>query len=255
MMKFLLGTVGLLALGIAGPAGAADLPVRTYTKAPAYVAAVFDWSGIYLGANGGWGSSRNCWDVTSLTPGVAMPAAREGCNNASGGVAGGQIGYRIQSGALVYGAEVQGDWAGLRGSHTSLQFPVATDRTNVDAFGTLTGQVGYAWNNALGYLKGGAAVTKDKYNGLLTATGAVIDGAQETRWGGTVGAGVEYGFAPNWSAAVEYDHLFMGTRANTFTTPVIAGFSRVDRISQDVDLVTARINWRFGGPMIGMGLY
>jgi outer membrane immunogenic protein len=251
MKKLLLGTVGLIALGVAGPAAAADLPARTYTKAPAYIAAVYDWSGFYVGANAGWGTTRNCWDNTSITPGVATPAAREGCNNANGGVAGGQIGYRMQSGAFVYGVEAQGDWAGLRGSHASLVFPGITNRTNVDAFGTFTGQVGYALNNVLGYVKGGAALTSDKYSGLVTATGAVVDGAQETRWGGALGAGVEYGFAPNWSAALEYDHLFMGTRANTFTTPLFAGFSRVDRISQDVDLVTARVNWNFSGPVIG----
>src|SRR6266699_5503050 len=58
MKTFLLGTVGLVALGLAAPAVAADLPARTYTKAPPYVAAVYDWSGFYIGANGGWGTSR-----------------------------------------------------------------------------------------------------------------------------------------------------------------------------------------------------
>ena len=72
----------------------------------------------------------------------------------------------------------------------------------------------------------------------------------DTRWGGTVGAGVEFGFAPNWSAAVEYDHLFMGNRNVTSShgagvLPVAA-----DRIRQDVDLVTVRVNYRWGGPVI-----
>jgi outer membrane immunogenic protein len=246
MKKLLLGTVGLIALGMAAPASAADLPARPYTKAPAYVAAIYDWSGFYVGANGGWGSSRNCWDNTSVTAGV-----REGCNNANGAVAGGQFGYRIQSGAFVYGLEAQGDWADLKGSHVSLVFPGVSNQTKVNALGLFTGQVGYAWNNVLGYLKGGAAITNDKYNGISVATGLGIDAAKEARWGGTVGAGLEYGFAPDWSAAVEYDHLFMGTRGNTFNFVNTGAVSRADRISQDVDLVTARINWRFGGPVIG----
>ena len=66
----------------------------------------------------------------------------------------------------------------------------------------------------LGYVKGGAAVTSDKYNGLLG--GITFDAASETRWGGVVGAGIEVGFAPGWSVAVEYDHLFMGSRNVNF---------------------------------------
>jgi outer membrane immunogenic protein len=249
MKKFLLGTVGLIVLGVAVPAAAADLPAQIYTKAPAYMAAVYDWSGFYVGGNGGWGTSRDCWDNTSVTLGQPLPPRREGCHNASGAVAGGQVGYRMQSGAFVYGLEAQGDWADLRGSNASLVFAV-TNQTRVDAFGLFTGQVGYAWNNVLGYLKGGAAVTSDKYNAFSIANGMALDSTKETRWGGTVGAGLEYGFAPDWSAAVEYDHLFMGSRDNAFAF-ADGVFARTDRISQDVDMVTARINWRFGSSVIG----
>ena len=55
MKKFLLGIAGVIAL--AAPASAADLAARPYAKAPAMIAAVYDWSGFYIGANGGWGSS------------------------------------------------------------------------------------------------------------------------------------------------------------------------------------------------------
>src|SRR5476649_1625717 len=105
MKKFLLGAVGLVALGFAAPASAADLAARPYTKAPAMIAAVYDWSGFYIGANGGWGSSRKCWEFT--------PFGADGCHDATGGVAGGQIGYRLQSSSWVFGVEAQGDWANL----------------------------------------------------------------------------------------------------------------------------------------------
>jgi outer membrane immunogenic protein len=246
MKKFLLCTVGVVAL--AAPAAAADLPARTYTKAPAYIAAVYDWSGFYIGANGGWGTSRKCWDRNTGLAGTFL--ATEGCHDASGGVAGGQIGYRWQSGAWVFGLEAQGDWADLRGSNVSLLNPLVTDRSKIHAFGLFTGQVGYAWNNVLGYLKGGAAVVGDKYTGLSTATGIAFDTAKELRWGGTVGVGLEYGFTPNWSAAIEYDHLFMGTRTRDFALSTNGAFSREDRIRQDADLITARINYRWGGPVI-----
>jgi outer membrane immunogenic protein len=246
MKRFLLGTVGLIALEMADPALAADLPAQTYTKAPAYIAAVYDWSGLYIGANGGYGSSRDCWN--RVTPGTNA-LTPEGCHNATGGVAGGQIGYRWQIGTWVLGVEGQGDWAGLTGSNVNTLNAAFNDRTQVNAFGLMTGQAGYAWNNALFYVKGGAAITADKYNEILTATGAAANG-QETRWGGVIGAGVEYGFAPNWSAGVNYDHLFMGRTNVGFTDPATGALLNTQSITQNVDLVTARINYKWGGPII-----
>ena len=66
-----------------------------------------------------------------------------------------------------------------------------------------------------------------------------------------MGVGFEYGFAPNWSVGLEYDHLWMGNANNTFTVvdPRLAGILN-SRISQDVDLVTVRVNYRWGGPVI-----
>src|SRR5260221_12149938 len=94
--------------------------------------------------------------------------------------------------------------ADLKGSNVSLFIPAWTNNSKIEAFGLFTGQVGYAWNNVLWYVKGCAALTDDKDRGTVTATGALFDSASETRWGGVVGTGLEYGFAPNWSVAVEY---------------------------------------------------
>jgi outer membrane immunogenic protein len=247
MKKLLLGALGLATLGLSVPAAAADLATRPYTKAPAMVAAVYDWSGFYIGANGGYGSSRKCWDFTSP---AGVFTATEGCHDATGGVAGGQIGYRWQSGAFVFGVEAQGDWADLRGSNQSAIALGFSNRSKIDAFGLFTGQVGYAVNNVLLYVKGGAAVTADRFN-VWTLPGNALAATtdDQTRWGGAAGVGVEFGFAPNWSAAVEYDHLFMGNKLSRFvdTTNVFFG---TDRIRQDVDLVTVRVNYRWGGPVI-----
>lgn len=247
MKKFLLGTVGLVALGMAaGPASAADLAARpVYTKAPPMISPAYDWSGFYVGANGGWGSSHNCWDNT--TPAGTFFAA-EGCHDSTGGTAGGQVGYRWQANQFVFGLEAQGNWADFSGSNVSL-LTGATNRSRIDSFGLFTGQVGWAVNNALLYVKGGAAVT-DSHFDIFTPGGAFVAGTgDQTRWGGTVGAGIEYGFAPNWSAALEYDHLFMERQNLGFTTAAGAPFG-FDNTRQDVDLVTVRLNYRWGGPVI-----
>jgi outer membrane immunogenic protein len=261
-MKKILLAAGLVGLSIA-PALAADLPARAYTKAPAMVAPIYNWGGFYVGLNGGGGSSHKCWDLNNAL-GVPVPPLSEGCHDATGGMVGGQVGYRWQAASWVFGVEAQGDWANLKGSNSSLVLapflaPIGanfTNNTRIDAIGLFTGQVGYAWNNVLGYVKGGAAVTHDKYSGVASAPGIAnftFDNASETRWGGVVGAGIEIGFAPRWSVAFEYDHLFMGSRNNTFTLNPglgVIGTSRVDNIRQDVDMGTVRVNYTFGGPVV-----
>src|SRR6187401_2732151 len=172
MKKFLLGAVALVSF--AAPAAAADLAAGPYTQAAPMVAAVYDWSGFYIGANGGWGSSRNCWDFLPAGGG----AISDGCHDASGGTIGGQIGYRWQAGAWVFGLEAQGNWADFRGSNVSLLGAPLVNRSKIDAFGLFTGQIGYATNNVLCYVKGGAAVTDKRYEGLLLGT--VLDRAEDT---------------------------------------------------------------------------
>ena len=251
MKKLLLAMTGLGAVAALAPAFAADLPAKRYTKAPPIVTAtVYDWSGFYGGINAGGGSSRNCSNLISNAGVAVNPAAnREGCNSAGGAAVGGQIGYRYQMANWVFGVEAQGDWADFSGTNRNLVLPTLTDRSRVDSFGLFTGQVGYAFNNVLGYVKGGAAVVGDKYNTMTTATNVVVDSANTTRWGGALGAGVEYGFAPNWSVGVEYDHMFLGRHNVSFTTP--AGvFSTTESIRQDVDMGLVRLNYRWGGPVI-----
>jgi outer membrane immunogenic protein len=248
MTKLAWTAAGLLAVLGAAPALAADLPARVYTKAPPVVAPIYNWSGFYIGLNGGGGSSHNCWDTTAVL-GVAVPVTSEGCHDATGGLVGGQIGYRWQATNWVFGLEAQGDWADLKGSNTSSPaafFPMV-NQTKIDAIGLFTGQVGYAWNNVLWYVKGGAAVTSDNYNGIVG--GVVFDSASETRWGGAVGTGLEIGFAPGWSVGFEYDHLFMGSRSINFTALGVVQ-DRTDSIKQDVDMGTVRINYTFGGPVV-----
>ncbi|MGY3238374.1 outer membrane immunogenic protein [Bradyrhizobium sp. USDA 4472] len=237
MKKILVLTASIGALGAAAPSFGADLaeqPNKVKAAPVAVAAPVIDWSGYYVGVNGGWGTSRNCWDFNGVTS--------EGCHDSAGGTFGGQIGYRWHIFNMVYGIEGQGNWADFKGSNVSTAFPANTIGTTTDAFGLLTGHIGYAFNSVLVYGKGGAAVTSNTYqvNSATTSAGGKND---DVRWGGVLGAGAEVSLTPNWSAGVEYNHLFM--QRSNISFPAALG---TDRVHQDVDLITARLNYKFGAP-------
>jgi outer membrane immunogenic protein len=248
-MKRLALAVSILGISAAS-AWAADLPVKARPAPPA----VYDWSGIYFGGFGGWASARDCWVVNQVLGVPIQPGINEGCGNATGGVAGGSFGYRFQSGNLVAGMDAMGGWAGLRGSNTSLAAALVgaavTNQSKMDAFGLYTGHFGLAYNNSLFYVKSGIAVTDNKYQGQFA--GVVFDQANETRVGYAIGLGYEYGFTPNWSVGVEYNHFFMFNSANNLNFTGTSILSRVDTIQQDVDMVLLKVNYHFGlgGPVV-----
>ena len=106
-MKKIALAAAVLALGTVS-ASAADLAARPYTKAPPMVAAVYDWTGFYIGANGGWGSSRQLLECRFRRPlciapraPMTRPAARSAARSR----------YRWQAGTWVFGLEAQGNWA------------------------------------------------------------------------------------------------------------------------------------------------
>lgn len=234
----------IIALVATSPAIAADMAARPYTKAPPKP--VYDWSGFYLGVNGGWGSAQSCWDLVGTLV-LQIPPVSEGCHSGSGGVVGGQIGYNFQMGSFVFGLDAQWDWARLTGSNIPAPFPLTFNRTTVNSVGLLDLRAGYAWNNVLAYIKGGAAAAQNHFDFGLNVDGVPLAATSSTRWGGNIGAGLEYGFAPQWSVAVEYNHLFLGRRNESFGPNLLSNTGVVESIRQDADMVTARLNYRFGG--------
>jgi outer membrane immunogenic protein len=238
-----------LGLTVSVPAIAADLAAAPYTKAP-MITPVYDWSGYYVGLNGGGGSSHQCWDFVGAG---TLPS--EGCHNATGGTAGALLGYRWQSTNWLFGVEAQANWADFSGDNVSTLIPAQRNRSQIDAFGLITGQVGYAWNNALFYVKGGGAIVDDRYDiygapGFVGAGTALASSGHQAAGGGTVGAGLEYGFAPNWSIGIEYDHIFLGGRTVELTSVPGGAAFQSDRIGQDVDIGLFRVNYKIGSPGI-----
>ena len=232
MRKLLLGAAACIVF--AAPAFAADLPARTYTKAPVYKApeVVYNWTGFYIGGHiGGAFGGNNSLEGSS--------------GQFLGGVQGGAD-YQFAPN-WVLGAEGQYSWLG--GNYVNAVFPNgAVYNNNQRGLGSITGRVGYTWGPGLLYVKGGYAYSDNR--DTLTFAGAPVAFTLDKNHsnGYTVGAGVEYMFAPNWSAKAEYMYYDFGS--TRFVTPgVLAPFGSW---RNDEHTLKAGINYRFnlGGPVV-----
>jgi outer membrane immunogenic protein len=217
-------------------AHAADLPPRPpYIPPPAVVVPAYNWTGIYIGVNGGYGWGRQ--DPLSLITGQY-----DKVNTDIGGwLVGGTFGGQIQSGRVVLGVEGDVDWTSIKGTATVVptilgQPALFTSRlaTEITTLSTARVRVGYAADNWLIYGTGGVAVATGKTTASLTGTtcgtvGNLACSGDKIRVGAAAGGGLEYGFTPNWSAKVEY--IWIGG------------------IGNDAYLHTVRggLNYRFGG--------
>ena len=183
-----------VALSVATAASAADMQARPYTKAPppAAVVALYNWSGFYIGAMGGYG-----WDS----------------GNSSGGFGGGTVGYNWQfpGSQFVFGIEVDAAGASIKDSLTADIGGgiLATEELKINSFGSVTGRAGFAWDAALLYAKGGFAWAHRKDSISVPDLGVSLSDSQ-SHTGFTIGGGVEYLFTPNWSAKGEYMYTSLG---------------------------------------------
>jgi outer membrane immunogenic protein len=138
----------------------------------------------------------------------------------------------------VIGAQFDWGWTNADGS-SACPNAAYTCASEVRHLGSVTGRLGYAWNNWLLYGKGGFAWARDEYD----ATGPDTYTGSSSPTGWTVGGGLEWGFAPNWSAFVEYDYYDFGTKRISFTNA--AGASDDFDAKQEVNVVKVGINYRF----------
>jgi outer membrane immunogenic protein len=239
MRKLLFATVALATVVAANTAFAADLAYRTPAyKAPIAPPVPWSWTGCYIGGHFGGGFGNKRW-------GDPRVGGTEFSNHdVDGALGGGQLGCNYQTGMWVFGAEADASWADLTGSSlNTFSAGTLTDHSKVDFLGTITGRIGVTWDRALFYAKGGAAWAHDKFSVTANPSGATLATADDTRWGWTVGAGIEYAFAPSWSAKVEYDYMDFGKQGATFSGPFVLPFNF--DIDQHIHVVKAGINYKF----------
>jgi outer membrane immunogenic protein len=231
MKKLLLA--GIVAGACASNALAADLgPYRPPPPAEPIYEPVHDrgynWQGLYLGVNAGYGWAND--------NGAAYTGAGGGTGalNSDGWFGGGQIGYNAQFNALVLGLEADLQGADISDT-TALSGGLSQVTTDIEYFSTLRGRVGFAAGPALLYVTGGWAFADLSQS--LNAPGASLS-SSDWETGYTVGGGIEWAFAPNWSLKSEYLYIDLGDQ--TYSSP--AG-----TYTTQTDFHTARVglNYRF----------
>jgi outer membrane immunogenic protein len=262
--KLLTAAAGIMALSLSAPASAADLAARPYTKAPIAAAEVYNWTGFYIGGHVGYGWGHTSSDSFSAA-GVLLDTTT---NNPNGVFGGGQIGYNWQfSPNWLIGIEADGSVSDIHGTSFGCSATgCASGASKTDDFGTVRGRLGYVISNVLLYGTGGWAWSHSHTDRTITCvvagggicpggpspsplTGAVAS-ASGNQSGWTAGAGVEWMFAPHWTAKAEYQHLQFDNISRDFGYPGFPTAFRHIVSDSHTDTVRVGVNYIFGGPVV-----
>jgi outer membrane immunogenic protein len=261
MKKIATGFVALAAM-MGTSALAADMVTKAPPPPPPLPA--WSWTGLYIGIDGGGGWGHESWlDNNGIPPGcAAVPPTPSTCPvsfRPDGGIFGGHVGVRYQlNNNFVVGVEGRAAWADLRDTDSlpNANFPTLSETLRVRSLYSITGQVGYAWNQALLYVKGGWAGADTNWHAnapTAVAPNTPFTASQsENNDGWTVGVGVDYKIWNNVIAGIEYDHYDLGYAG--FLAPVSNGgtpafVTNTSRLT--IDSVVGRLSYQFNwaGPL------
>jgi len=192
------------------------------------VPAPYNWTGIYVGANAGFGFA------TASTAATFSGLAVTGSENLTGFVGGGQLGGDYQIGSIVVGLEADFDYSAQSHTTTVGAFS-ATD--SIPWIGTLRGRIGYAVDRALIYVTAGGA--EGKFSSTFTANGIASISGSKTHGAWTAGGGIEIGQTGNLSARLEYLYLDTGN----INLGTLFGVTVTGRVQDN--FIRAGLNWRF----------
>jgi outer membrane immunogenic protein len=242
IMKTWIAAVAFAALSTS--ALAADMQA----KGPPPMARAPNWTGCYIGGNGGAAWS-NYTGTFLTTAGMPLPVPMGlGSAGGSAGSYGGQIGcdYQFDSNWVV---GLRGMWDGttakasLQGSEIAgAALIVSSLSPETTAFGTAVARIGYDVSPALMfYGVGGVAFAQNKYTQNITTAAASLNFiSSDAPTGWTAGAGASWMLGPNWDFWVEYD--FLGFPNRTVTT--VGLVSTTNTVSQNVQTILAGLDFR-----------
>jgi outer membrane immunogenic protein len=262
MKQLFLGTVALTVLATA--ASAADM-APSYAKAPPMAAAVYNWTGFYVGLNAGADTVGTGFNVTANNiPPAGLDQHRyiSEQQRKTGFIGGGQIGYNWQTGMSVFGIEADAQWTSNKVSAETIFDPFfhgkggATFSSNLDWLVTVRGRAGIAATPALLlYVTGGVAV--GGFNINYSNTHSIFPppvvrftaSGNDTKVGWTAGFGAEYALGGGWSVKGEYLRVNFDDASITVTN-VTTALSGPVKVNTDIDIIRAGVNYKFGGPVV-----
>jgi outer membrane immunogenic protein len=249
MKKILLVTVAVL--GFAGAASAADLRARMPVKAPPVIAPVFSWTGCYIGGyvGGAWSSDDI---VATDRNGVIVRPGSWGYSTDSSFIGGGTVGCNWQPVGSPFVLGLEGEIGYMHLTGTGID-PLSAGATTLysntkigDWYGIVAGRLGYSFDRALVYVKGGVAFVDVENSVAQPATGAYAS-ASETKATWTVGGGLEYALDMNWSVKAEYMYIALDSTQTVLAPVVGGGFANWDHENSGIHTAKVGINYRFGG--------
>lgn len=193
-----------------------------------------NWAGFYIGAHGGYGSSRILGAYDEFGDNGAFDI------DPRGGVGGLQAGYNIQSGAWVYGVEADGSWSGMKKDRTDTEGDNQTLKT--DRLASVRGRIGVAADNRLYYVTGGWGLVRSQLDVFENNRASKAFDSN----GLVIGSGMDWAFSPNWSVRLEGLTYLMNKAVNTST--LTGDADGKDFVRQDaVKVIRVGVNYRFGG--------
>ena len=211
------------------PAGSEPAVVPDRFTAPVAFPAVrpYNWTGAYVGINGGGAWGRPDW--------TSVPDLSSGTYNLSGGLVGGTVGYNLQTGEpFVWGVEADLAWSGVRGTVPPLSC-VPSCEMRSDWLATARLRFGYAFDSIMPYVTAGAAISR-----LVASTaGAPLGTDRANNLGWTLGVGVEFVIWGPLTAKAEYLYADF----NGFTCNVACGGGPIS-INARENIVRAGLNYR-----------
>ena len=210
-----------------------------------------NWTGVSVGANlgGGWGEDQWSNPFPETAVGTLRNVSGFGDSiSASGPLAGGQIDYHWQTGFWVWGIGADANWTNVRGENTCFSGTGGVNCQRIlRSFGTITGQLGAAWDRSLVFVKAGPAWANTTYN--LNANTTVLSYGRgsdaQSAWGWAVGAGASEALTDHWVVQAEYDFMMIPSHSVAFPNVSVINSQNIS-VRQDVNLVKMVLNYKFG---------
>lgn len=251
MRTLMVGAAVAAYLGTAGMAAAGGMYEGSMKDAPAPIAPVHIWAGLYVGGSLGFGVGDTTGQLefdedrhVEHDGGFSLSDFLRSDFDVDGAIYGAHIGYNWQHGAKVFGIEAAINGTDIDGSALCGPIGIATCERELNYYATLVGRVGYAVNALHFYAFGGLAYGEVDTDVKLLNVLPLFDGSTD-HLGWTGGVGIEMAITERFFVGVEYAHVDLGEE--DFNVDFGCGEEcEASSIRDQVDVIKIRASYKLG---------